>query len=100
MALNKKVVNIEEARQMVKHNSVFKLEVYKTVGPEKGYSYKICKGEVLDFSDEIIIFCLSEVFGDMLNYNDNPEVIHEAIESLVNRFYYKHTDEDGYLDGI
>lgn len=86
MTLNKKVVNISEAKRIRERKSLIaELQIYKEKS-RSGYNYRLNKGRELNVCDDTILHCFSQVFGDMLSYNDNPETIHEAIESLVERF--------------
>jgi len=95
MTLNKKVVNISEAQALRdKKSLIAELKVYRDRA-SGNHTYRLNKGKHLSVSDDTVLHCFSQVFGDMLSYNDNPETIHEAIESLVERF----TNEKGeYYD--
>lgn len=95
MTLNKKVVNINEAKRIRERKSLIaELQIYKEK-TQGGYNYRLNRGRELNVCDDTILHCFSQVFGDMLSYNDNPETIHEAIEDLVERF----TNEKGeYYD--
>jgi len=95
MTLNKKVVSIREAKLLRdKKSLIAELKVYRDRKTGQ-HSYKLNKGKFLSVSDDTILHCFSQVFGDMLSFNDNPETVYEAIEGLVERF----TDEKGeYYD--
>lgn len=62
---------------------IFTVSFFKK--PRSEYSYKVEKNKKI--TNDIVIHCLSKVFGDVLAYSGDPTLIQEAIESVAGRFY-------------